>query len=112
MMAAMKGKDDVTARDIEVTEAANPKHTAGADPALDFSKGEIISFTAEEEAQVLRRIDRFLLPLLCWVYAIQFADKTTLNYASLMGIREDAHLTGNEYSWVSSLFYAGYIVWE
>ncbi|KAK6079628.1 MFS allantoate transporter [Seiridium cupressi] len=44
----------------------------------------------------------------------EFADKISLNYASLMGIRTDAHLDPNsqQYSWVSSIFYAGYIFWE
>lgn len=52
--------------------------------------------------------------MLCWIYALQFADKTSLNYASLMGIREDTNLdpSSQQYSWVSSIFYAGYITWE
>lgn len=42
---------------------------------------------------------------------IQYADKQTLNYASLMGIREDIHLhpNSNQYSWAGSIFYAGYL---
>jgi hypothetical protein len=80
---------------------------------LAFAGAEVIEFTKEEDS-LLKKIDWHILPLLCWVYAIQFADKTTLNYASLMGIREDAHLKTNsqEYSWASSIFYAGYILWE
>ena len=90
------------------------KTTAAADPAFDFAEGELIQFTEQEEASVLSKIDFHILPLLCWVYCIQFADKTTLNYASLMGIRTDTHLNSNsqQYSWVSSIFYAGYILWE
>lgn len=85
-----------------------------ADPALDFANGEDVTFTPEEEKSVLRKIDWALMPLLCWIYALQFADKTSLNYASLMGIREDTNLNpkSQEYSWASSIFYAGYILWE
>ncbi|KAH9216309.1 major facilitator superfamily domain-containing protein [Leptodontidium sp. 2 PMI_412] len=95
-------------------ENGDSKQIEGSDPALTFAAGEVVEFTAEEEASVLSKIDWHILPLLCWVYAIQFADKTTLNYASLMGIREDTHLKANsqEYSWASSIFYAGYIFWE
>jgi len=84
------------------------------DPALQFMNAEEIEYSSEEADQVLSKIDRVLMPLLCWVYLIQFADKTSLNYASLMGIREDTHLDPNsqQYSWVSSIFYAGYICWE
>lgn len=85
-----------------------------ADPALQFLGGEVVEYTPEEARAVLRKIDWALMPMLCWVYALQFADKTSLNYASLMGIREDTHLdpTSQQFSWASSIFYAGYIAWE
>lgn len=82
------------------------------DPALKMTGGTVVEFTPEEEKQVLTKIDLHMLSLMCWVYLIQFADKTTLNYASLMGIKTDAHLVGNQYSWISSIFYAGYLAWE
>ncbi|KAL3481114.1 major facilitator superfamily domain-containing protein [Aspergillus californicus] len=83
-----------------------------ADPALRLTGGVVVDFTPEEEESVLKNIDMHMLPLMCWVYMIQFADKTTLNYASLMGLQADTNLVGNQYSWVSSIFYAGYLVWE
>lgn len=89
-------------------------HTGDIDPALAVTGGDIITFTPEEEKSVLSKIDWHILPLMCWIYAIQFADKISLNSASLMGIQEDTHLDPNsqQYSWVSSIFYAGYIFWE
>lgn len=88
-------------------------HTS-ADPALAFVGAERVTYTLEEGKRVLRKIDCNILPILMWVYMVQFADKTSLNYASVMGIRTDAHLNpeSQEYSWVSSIFYAGYIAWE
>lgn len=87
---------------------------SGADPALMYTSADTVEFTEEEERSVLKKIDLHILPLLCWVYMIQFADKTTLNYASLMGIRTDTKLdpATQQYSWASSIFYAGYIAWE
>lgn len=84
------------------------------DPAMAVAGGEIQHFSPEEERSVLRKIDMYILPLMCWIYAIQFADKISLNYASLMGIREDTHLDprSQQYSWASSIFYAGYILYE
>ena len=105
----------ISSQDGNIDESAGyVKTTAPADPAFDFAEGEVIEFTKEEEASVLSKIDWHILPLLCWVYCVQFADKTTLNYASLMGIRTDTHLNPNsqQYSWASSIFYAGYIIWE
>lgn len=84
------------------------------DPALEFVQGEVIEYDEAEEKSVLSKIDWAMMPLLCWIYALQFADKTSLNYASLMGIREDTNLDPNsqQFSWASSIFYAGYIAWE
>jgi MFS transporter, ACS family, allantoate permease len=118
----MGEKDAQEPQDLAITQQPTTpdyldgqlKEIEGADPALEFAGDEVIEFTTEEEAGVLSKIDWHILPLLCWVYAIQFADKTTLNYASLMGITEDTHLNSSsqQYSWASSIFYAGYIFWE
>jgi len=58
------------------------------------------------------KIDLVLMPLLGFCYMLQFLDKLSLNYASLLGILEDVSLTGNQYSWASSVFYFGYLVWS
>ncbi|KAI8210622.1 putative transporter [Colletotrichum sp. SAR 10_76] len=94
-------KSDSEAPDIDVGQV-KLMDDRDVDPALKLTGGVVIEFTAEEERQTLRKIDMNMLPLMCWVYMIQFADKTTLNYASLMGIREDTNLKGNEFSWIST----------
>ncbi|KAK4703602.1 MFS transporter, ACS family, allantoate permease, partial [Phenoliferia sp. Uapishka_3] len=69
--------------------------------------GEHVEYSQKEENAVFRKIDKRLIPLLMWVYMIQFGDKISLGYASLMGIQTDLKLHGREYSWASSVFYAG-----
>ncbi|KAK0635969.1 major facilitator superfamily domain-containing protein [Bombardia bombarda] len=61
--------------------------------------------------QVLRKIDRRLLPLLFITCMLNFMDKTILSVASVFGLQHDTGLKGQEYSWVSSIFYFGYFVW-
>lgn len=41
---------------------------------------------------------------------LQSIDKTTLSYAAVLNLREDARLIGTQYSW--SLFYLGYLFLE
>ncbi|RAO71712.1 uncharacterized protein BHQ10_007724 [Talaromyces amestolkiae] len=65
----------------------------------------------EDEKKVLRKIDFMILPYLAVCYAFFYIDKTTLSYAAIFGIRNDLHLVGTEYSWLSSLFYFGFLVW-
>ncbi|CAM1501227.1 Fc.00g103890.m01.CDS01 [Cosmosporella sp. VM-42] len=100
-----------TSTDVDEGNVVEKGQHTDADPALDFVGDEEIEFTPEEERSVLRKIDWALLPMLMWIYALQFADKTSLNYASLM---EDTNLDpkSQEYSWASSIFYAVYIFSE
>ncbi|KAL5337613.1 major facilitator superfamily domain-containing protein [Aspergillus crustosus] len=63
-------------------------------------------------ARVLRKIDRRLMPLLFITYMLSFMDKTILSSASVFGLIEDTHLVGQQYSWVSSFFYIGFLLWQ
>ncbi|KAF2651125.1 MFS general substrate transporter [Lophiostoma macrostomum CBS 122681] len=62
--------------------------------------------------RVLRKIDWRLIPLMFITYNLNFMDKTILSSASVFGLREDTNLVGQQYSWVSSVFYFGYFFWE
>lgn len=57
--------------------------------------------------KLVRKIDLTIAPLLAAVYFLQFLDKTTLSYTAVMGIRQDTHLVGQDYSNLSMLFYVG-----
>ncbi|KAH8790754.1 putative allantoate permease [Hyaloscypha finlandica] len=61
------------------------------------------------ERRVLRKIDLRLVPLLIICYFLQYLDKATLGFASIMGIIEDNNLQGQEYSWANSIFFFGYL---
>ena len=50
--------------------------------------------------------------MLCVVYGLNFLDKTTLSYSSIMGLKTALHLKGDDYQWLSSMFYIGYLAWE
>jgi len=58
---------------------------------------------------------------MCIVYGLNYLDKTTLSYASIMGLKlppsdnileSGIGLVGDQYSWLGSMFYFGYIAWE
>lgn len=59
-----------------------------ADEALKIIQaGEVITMTPEEEKKLLRKIDLHMMPLLCLVYGLNYLDKTTISYASVMGLK-------------------------
>lgn len=65
--------------------------------------------TELEFKQTLRRIDLVLMPLMCLSVLLQYLDKTSLNYANLLNIRQDLHFSQRQYSWLGSIFYIGYL---
>jgi MFS family permease len=49
---------------------------------------------------------------MCIVYGLNYLDKTSISYASVMGIQKDIGLINDDYQWLGSMFYFGYIAWE
>jgi hypothetical protein len=45
-------------------------------------------------------------------YFCQSLDKGTLGFASIMGIKTNAHLVGQDYSWLGTILYMGVLVGE
>ncbi|OMP86105.1 putative transporter [Diplodia seriata] len=45
-------------------------------------------------------------------YFCQALDKGTLGFSSIMGITDDAHLHGNDFSWLGTILYMGVLVGE
>ncbi|CAN8098236.1 unnamed protein product [Discula destructiva] len=97
-----------------ITPVANPtREYARREKAAEFlASQDDTSFTPEEEKKVLKRIDMRILPLLLGAYFFQQLDKSTLSYTSVFGLADDAHLVGNEYSWLGSVLYLAQLVMQ
>ncbi|KXT13971.1 hypothetical protein AC579_4207 [Pseudocercospora musae] len=88
------------------------KHSHDADEALKaFASlsGQVIEIDEATNKRLLRKIDVNLMPIMCIIYGLQFLDKTTLSYASIMGLKTDIGLVGDNYQWLGSMFYFGYL---
>ncbi|KAJ5815189.1 Major facilitator superfamily domain general substrate transporter [Penicillium riverlandense] len=104
-----------SAVDVEKTTQRLEKHSHDADEALkafEGIQGEAIELDEATNRRLLRTIDWHIMPIMCVVYGMNYLDKTTLSYASVMGIKEDLHLIDDQYQWLGSLFYFGYLAWE
>jgi hypothetical protein len=75
-------------------------------PNADGVTQEAISILADEgkRKQLLRKIDWAILPCMIATYFLQFLDKTTIGYTAVMGLRDDTHLKGQQYSDVAMIF--------
>lgn len=80
------------------------------DDAYDlYRRQDVTEIDPQEAKRVLRKIDRHLLPLLMMTYMLQFLDKSSINFASVYGLRDGTKLNGQDYSWLGSIFYFGYL---
>lgn len=71
-----------------------------------------VEITPEKNAELLRKIDRRVLAVMVTTYFLQAIDKGTLSFASIMGITEDTHLTGQDYSWLTTCIYITILIVE
>ncbi|KAL6809671.1 major facilitator superfamily domain-containing protein [Trichoderma sp. SZMC 28015] len=49
---------------------------------------------------------------MAFTYILNYMDKVALSEASIFGLQKDLGLVGQQYSWSSSIFYLGYLVWQ
>ncbi|KAL1897878.1 hypothetical protein Sste5346_003730 [Sporothrix stenoceras] len=62
-----------------------------------------------DSVKVRRKLDFIVLPMMMTTYMLSFLDKQTLNYSNAYGLQADTHMKGNDYSWVSSALYFGWL---
>ncbi|RDW89932.1 putative Allantoate permease [Aspergillus mulundensis] len=70
------------------------------------------SISQQESRRLLWKIDLILIPLISLTVILAAVDKVIISNASIYGMSTDTHLTGNQYSWVGSIFYFGYLLFE
>ncbi|KAF2020214.1 MFS general substrate transporter [Aaosphaeria arxii CBS 175.79] len=81
----------------------------------DIAPGEVTDSEEFSDAyyrKLLWKIDLWLLPLMWVCYGTQQTDKTSLSVQAVFGIREDTGLVGEQFNWLSTIFYLTYLVCE
>lgn len=58
------------------------------------------------------KINKRIVACMLGTYFCQALDKGTLSFSSIMGIQEDTHLVGQQYSWLGTILYMGVLVGE
>lgn len=121
-----------TVESIKSTMSHDKKPVEHAEFASQDNKGGDVELSSErpvldEETnkKLLRKIDLRLMPVvrlpssrkdkdslfqMCFTYGLQYYDKALLSQAAVFGLRDDLGLQdGLRYSWVSLIFYFGYM---
>ncbi|CAL5870950.1 uncharacterized protein PFLUO_LOCUS5192 [Penicillium psychrofluorescens] len=76
----------------------------------DLRDGQEVS--KAQSRRVLLKIDLVIMPLIVLAMTLAFLDKNALAYAAVFGMETDANLVGQQYSWLGSIFYFGYLAME
>jgi MFS family permease len=62
------------------------------------------------ERKLLRKLDLWILPVLCLIYFIASMDRGDIGNAQVAGMQADLHISNTNWPQVTSMFYIGYIV--
>ncbi|KAJ5172154.1 hypothetical protein N7492_004747 [Penicillium capsulatum] len=106
--------DFVESTEDDPAKSATQGDFGKQDGALNLLEdvGHSTILTPENNKTTLRKIDLRLLPILLSIYFLQQLDKSTLSYASVFGLIEDANLHGQMYSWLGSVIYLAQLVFQ
>lgn len=63
-----------------------------------YISGARITISPEKDDELRRKIDRHVLAVMIATYFLQAIDKGTMSFASIMGIRDDTHLSKQDVS--------------
>ncbi|OCL09001.1 MFS general substrate transporter [Glonium stellatum] len=101
--------------DPEAIHYSPPISAAASSADLDdsydvYKRNEGVEIDPEEAKRVLRKIDMRIVPVLFVTYLLQYLDKNGINYASVYGLQTGTNLHGQDYSWLGSIFYFGYLI--
>jgi len=88
----------------------------GARAYDDVDPNTILS--PEQQKAVMRKIDWHLIPLLSILYLFNFLDRTNIGNARILNVEEgrgmqvDLGITADQWNWVVTSFFFGYIIFE
>ncbi|KAI8061073.1 major facilitator superfamily domain-containing protein [Gongronella butleri] len=106
-MAKTEFKDDSVAEHIEKTEMSSvgEEHSDNGQITAAVQK-------SPAEQKLVKKINWTVLPFIWFIVFIQFADKSALSGAAVLGMLEETGTSPTQYSLLGSIFFVGYIAYQ
>ncbi|KAI1388760.1 MFS general substrate transporter [Hypoxylon trugodes] len=93
---------------LEAGETAVARSEADSNP----QDASLTSYTPEQEARVVSKLDWNLMTLFFVLYMLAYLDRGNIGNAKIAGMDKDLNLVGNKYQWLINIFYITYIIFE
>lgn len=115
---------DIAPPSVEKGHQSDNKKEMDITTAPSIDEGDIIEkvaldtvnaeheYTPAEYRRLLWKIDLCLLPIMWFCYGTQQADKTGVSVMAVFNLQKDTHLVGQQFSWLTTIFYIAYLVAE
>jgi len=66
----------------------------------------------ETEKRLLRKLDLRIIPMVCWIYLMNFMDRVNIGNARLYGLEEDLGMSPVQYQIAVSILFVTYVIFE
>lgn len=87
--------------EIQPSPSATSETSSQYDDTYEaYKRNQDTQIDAAEAKRVLRKIDLRIVPILFFIYLLQYLDKNGINYASAYGLSEGTKLKGQDFSWL------------
>ncbi|KAI1401843.1 putative MFS transporter [Hypoxylon fuscum] len=97
---------------IHTKDSSVANHVDRDDEVAAYAGGDAAHIDEETNKQLFWTINKRILACMLGTYFCQSLDKGTLGFASVMNIKQDANLQGQDYSWLGTILYMGVLVGE
>jgi hypothetical protein len=72
--------------------------------------GSSMAVDKETERRLLKKLDARIIPMVCWIYLMNFMDRVNIGNAKLYWLERDLGMSGNQYQLAVSLLFVTYVV--
>jgi len=73
---------------------------------------EILEIDHAAEKKLVKKLDRWIIPMMTMAYLLCFLDRSNIGNARLYGLEKDLHMKGNQYQISVSIFFVPYVIFE
>ncbi|KAK9455667.1 major facilitator superfamily domain-containing protein [Dipodascopsis uninucleata] len=72
----------------------------------------LLRYSKQEEAEVVGKTDRYLMPLITTLFVLAFLDRSNIGNARIAGLEESFNMSSYQFDWLLTAFYISYVSFE